>query len=107
MFKTRDATSFGLPKSTSTRLVLSFLLLIVIVATVRFRLMVQTTQQSVQTRFALEVRQVKRHLLPKLTAAPGNTSAESMHELMLSEVEDNSVMESFQWHAGGAAGRGA
>ncbi len=101
MFKTRDATSFRLPQSTSTRLVLSFLLLIVIIATVRFQLVVRTTQQSAQTRFALEVREIKRHLLPKLTAALSNPSSESVHGLLLAEVDDNSVVESCQWRAGG------
>ena len=99
MPKTRDAAPAWLMLSTTTRLFLPMLLLIVVVGSARYQLLLQTEKAAADARFAMEQRQIQKYLLPILTQALANSDGAQLEGLLKAEAADNPDLAFIQWRS--------
>ena len=100
MPKTQDVAPAWLTLSTTTRLFLPIFLLMLVVGTVRYRLMVKVETRSAEAHFAQEVQLIKKYLVPAIAGAMGTDSAEPLATLLHTEAQCDPDIDMLQWRSG-------
>ena len=100
MPKIQDAAPAWLTLSTTTRLFLPMLLLIVVVGTVRYKLLVKVETSAAEVHFAQEVQRVKKYLVPALAHTLGTDSTEPLTNLLRTEAQSNPDIALLGWRSG-------
>nr|WP_315229192.1 EAL domain-containing protein [uncultured Albidiferax sp.] len=101
MPKTRDAAPAWLTLSTTSRLFLPMLLLIVVVGTVRYQLLVRVETRAADAEFAQQVQRVHKYLLPSLAVAIDSPQRVPVAAWLRTELQSYPDIALLQWRAGG------
>nr|WP_315205468.1 EAL domain-containing protein [uncultured Albidiferax sp.] len=101
MPKTRDAAPAWLTLSTTSRLFLPMLLLIVVVGTVRYQLLVRVETRAADAEFAQQVQRVHKYLLPSLAVAMDSPQRAPVAAWLRTELQSYPDIALLQWRAGG------
>ncbi len=104
MPKTRDGAPSWLTLSTTTRLFLPILLLILVVGTIRYQTLVRIETSVTRARFTQEVQWLQKYLVPALahshSHSPGADATEPLARALRLEVQGNPNLALLRWRSG-------